>query len=87
MIFFVESVLTRSRSGLLFHIHDRLRGRWQARYHSQVPGRLRAGAQGELYRLARGAVDQLPHHAYPVPDCEFTPPKIESSYHGLTYIL
>jgi hypothetical protein len=55
---------------MLFHIHDRLRGRRQARYPTQIPGRLRASTQGKLPCLACSAIDQLPGHANPVPNCE-----------------
>jgi hypothetical protein len=56
---------------MLLHIHDRLRGRRQARHPAQVPGRLRASTQSELPCLACSAVNQLPRHANSVPDCKW----------------
>lgn len=58
------------RSRVLLHFHDRRRGRWKARRAEEVPGHLRSCTQGQLAGLASCADDQLPNHAYPVPDCK-----------------
>lgn len=67
-----EQRLTQHRPRMLFHIHDRRRGWWEACYHSEVSRRLRSRVEGQLYHLASGADAQFPGPAHSVPDRELS---------------
>ena len=62
-----------SRSGVLFLLHDHCWRWWQKGSGSQVPGRVHANPQGQLYALARCPGSEFPGCPYPVPDCKFIP--------------
>lgn len=65
-----RAMLIIYRSCGLFHIHDCGRGWWKESSNPEVPGRLPALAQSQLYRMAAGPGAELPGHSNPVPNRE-----------------
>ena len=55
----VKLKANRSRSGLLFYVHDGGRRWGEEGSRTQVPGGIPAGTQGQLYALAGGTDTQL----------------------------